>query len=102
MTMQINYIELLINAILASFGGLVRRMSEIDRSPDKKASVSYYMFGSLISMFVGIVVFLLCKNFDVSELLTAGLTALAGYMGSPVLDMLSDLAKKKLIKTTDT
>jgi hypothetical protein len=102
MTMQINYIELLINAILASFGGLVRRMSEIDRNPDKKASVSYYMFGSFISMFVGLVVFLLCKNFNVTELLTAGLTALAGYIGSPVLDMLSDMAKKKIIKRAES
>jgi hypothetical protein len=44
-------------------------------------------------------VFLLCKNFELSELLTAGLTALAGYIGSPVLDMLSDVVKKKLIKS---
>ncbi len=57
--MQINYIELLINAILASFGGLVKRMAEIDKSPDKKASVSYYIFGSFISMFVGIVYMML-------------------------------------------
>jgi CheY-specific phosphatase CheX len=98
MTMQINYIEVLINILLASFGGLVRRMAEIEKNPGKKATVSYYVVGSAISMFVGIVVYILCQNFGVSALLTAGATALAGYMGTPVLDMLSDIAKNKLGK----
>ncbi|MDR1663947.1 MAG: phage holin family protein [Clostridiales bacterium] len=96
--MRINYIEVLINIVLASFGGLVKRVTELEKNPRKKASVSYYMAGSLISTFVGIVVYILCKNFGVSQLLTAGLTALAGYMGSPVLDLLSDIAKKKIKK----
>jgi hypothetical protein len=101
MTMQINFIEVLINILLASFGGLVRRMAEIEKNPEKKASASYYVIGSAISMFVGIVVYILCQNFGVSQLLTAGATALAGYMGSPVLDMLSDIAKTKLSKGTN-
>ncbi len=88
--MQINTIEVLINMILASFGGLVRRMAEMEKNPKKKPPISYYIVGSAISMFVGVVVYILCKNFGVSQFLTAGITALAGYMGSPVLDMLSD------------
>ncbi len=96
--MRINYIEVLINVILASFGGIVKRVTEVEKHPDKKPSVSYYMAGSIISTFVGIVVYLLCKNFGVSQFLTAGLTALAGYMGTPVLDMLSEMAKKRLTK----
>jgi hypothetical protein len=99
MTMQINYIEVLINILLASFGGLVRRMADIEKNPDKKAGASYYVFGSAISMFVGIVVYILCQNFGVSQLLTAGATALGGYMGTPVLDMLSDIAKNRIGKS---
>jgi hypothetical protein len=98
--MQINYIELLINVILASFGGLVKRMVDHDKNPKAKTSASYYMVGSLISTFVGIVVYLICKNFNLSQFLTAGLTALAGYMGAPVLDLLSDLAKKQIKSKT--
>jgi hypothetical protein len=101
MIMQINYLEMLINVVLAAFGGLVKRMVEMDGASGKKASVSYYMFGSFISMFVGVIAFLICKNFDVSQLLTAGLTALAGYMGSPLLDTLSDVVKKRIIKHSD-
>jgi hypothetical protein len=94
--MEINYMEVLINVILASFGGLVKRMVDLENKSGGKPSASYYIIGSAISMFVGIVVYILCKNFGVSQLLTVGLTALAGYMGAPVLDLLSDLAKKKI------
>ncbi len=97
--MQINYVEALINLMLASFGGLAKRMSEMEKTPEKKVSFSYYLVGSSVSMFVGVVVYVLCKNFGVSQLLTAGLSALSGYMGSPVLDMLSDIAKKRIEKT---
>ena len=99
--MEINYIEVLFNIILASFGGLVKRIAEKEKDPAKKVSLSYYMFGSLISMFVGIVVYILCKSFNLSQLLTAGLTALAGYMGSPLLDLLSGIAKKRIEKEAE-
>jgi hypothetical protein len=99
--MQINYLEVLINVILASFGGLVRRLADVEKQTDKKPSVSYYMVGSIISTFVGIVVYLMCKNFGVSQFLTAGLTALAGYMGAPALDLLSDIVKKRIAQKAD-
>lgn len=92
--MQINHIEVLINIILAWFGGLVKRIAELEKNPDRKVSFSYYVVGSFISTFVGIVVYFLCKNFGLSQFLTASLTALSGYMGSPVLDLLSEIARK--------
>ncbi len=98
--MEINYVEVLINIILASFGGLVKRIADLEKKSDKNVSLSYYMAGSFIAMFVGIIVYLLCKNFGASPFLTAGLTALSGYMGSPVLDILSDFAKKRFDKKT--
>ncbi len=94
--MQIDYFELLISLILASFGGLVKRMTDLEKKPEKNASASYFMFGTVISMFVGIVVYILCKYFSVSPLLTAGLTALSGYVGTPALDMLSNIAQQRL------
>ncbi|MCL2874094.1 MAG: phage holin family protein [Defluviitaleaceae bacterium] len=94
--MAVDFIEILINAILAAFGGVVRRMSEMERQEGKKATFAYYMIGSFISMFVGIVVYFLCKNFEVTPFLTAGLTALSGYMGSPVLDLLSEIINKRM------
>ncbi len=96
--MQMNYIEVLINIVLASFGGLVKRMADHERNPVRRVSFSYFVVGSSISMFVGIVVYFLCKNFDISQFLTISLTALSGYMGTPVLDLLSKTAKKQIEK----
>ena len=97
---EFNFLELLANTALASLGGLVRRLSELEKSGKKKVTLSYYIVGALISMFVGIVIFLLCKNFNVSMYLTAGLTSLGGYLGVPVLDLLSNIAVKKVKEQT--
>jgi hypothetical protein len=95
--MELNFIEVLICITLSSFGGLVKRLSDSEKFTDhKKATFTYYLAGSLISMFVGMVVFFICKNFEVSQFLTAGLTALSGYIGTPALDLLSELARKRI------
>ncbi len=96
--MEINPLEVMINLVLASFGGLVKRLSEMEKLPKGKVSFMYYFTGSIISMFVGVVVYFLCKNFGVSQFLTAGITAIAGYMGTPALDLISDMAKKRFKK----
>ena len=96
--MTINFIEIFINLTLAFLGGLVKKISDLDRNPEVKPAFAYYIVGSLTSMFVGIVVYFLCKNFNISPFLTAGLTSLSGYMGTPVLDLLSNLAQKIIIK----
>ena len=99
--MDINYLEVLINVCLASFGGFVKRLSDLEKQPGKKAGLSYYIGGSIISMFAGVVMYFICKNFDVPQFLTAGITALSGYMGSPVLDLLASILKKRIEKEID-
>ena len=94
--MEINFVEVLINIALSTFGGLVRRMSERERKPEQSVTLGYYMVGSFVSTFTGIVVYFLCKHFGVSQFLIAGLTALAGYIGSPALDLLSEIVKKRI------
>ena len=98
-----NFLELLLNTVLASFGGLVRRLSEMENvsNDPRKNSLSYYIIGSFISMFVGIVIYFLCKNFEISQYLTAGLTSLGGYMGVPILELLSKIVTSKIQHTTN-
>ena len=71
---KFNFLEFIINALLASFGGLVRRLAEMEnkKNDPRKMSLFYYIVGCAISMFVGVVIYLLCKNFGVSQYLTAG------------------------------
>ena len=98
--MQLDPVELVINIALASCGGLVKRLLEIESRPPQNLSVFlsfvYYFTGSFISMFVGTVVYFLCKNYAVPQFLTIGITALAGYMGAPALDLLSGIVRKNL------
>jgi len=95
---EVNFVDVLINAALASLGGLVKRLSEMEKSAAHNVSPGYYIVGAFMSMFVGIVVYFLCKNFDAPQFLTAGLTSIGGYMGVPLLDLLSEIAKKRVEK----
>ncbi len=54
--MPFNYIEVLINIMLATFGGLVKRMTALEKDPARKVSLSYFIVGAFTSTFVGIVV----------------------------------------------
>ena len=96
--MKVDLIEIIVNLTLAFFGGFVKRMADMDKQSGQKANFAYYMIGSFISMFVGIVVYFLCKNYNAAPFLTAGITALSGYMGTPVLDLLSDMTQKIIKK----
>jgi zinc transporter ZupT len=98
--MEVNYIEILINMTLASIGGLVKRAVDGEKY-GRKITFSYYAIGSFISTFVGIIVYFMLKSFNISQFLIAGLTALAGYMGAPVLELLSEAVKKRIEKETN-
>jgi uncharacterized membrane protein YeiH len=82
------FLELVINVILSGTGGIIRKLIEQENNPNLRVPTSRYIISAIISLFVGLIVFLMCKNFHVSMYLTAGLTALSGYMGSPILDLL--------------
>jgi hypothetical protein len=82
------FTELLINIILSGTGGIIRKLIEQENNEHLRIRTSRYIISAIVSLFVGLIVFFLCKNFGVSPYLTAGLTALSGYMGSPLLDLL--------------
>jgi hypothetical protein len=82
------FFELLINVVLSGAGGIIRKLIEYENNTKIEIGTSRYIISAIISVFVGLIVFFMCKNFNVSIYLTAGLTALSGYMGSPLLDLL--------------
>lgn len=90
-------LELLVSIMLASLGGIVRRLVESEKKHSKKKySLSYYMAGAVISMFVGGVIWLLCKSFNLTEYVTAMFAAIGGYGGSPVLEKLERASVSKM------
>ncbi|MDR0949769.1 MAG: phage holin family protein [Lachnospiraceae bacterium] len=82
------FTELLINVLLSGTGGIIRKLIEQENNENHHIKTSRYIISAIVSLFVGLIVFFLCKSFEVSSYLTAGLTALSGYMGSPLLDLL--------------
>lgn len=93
---EINWLELLVCILLASFGGIVKRLSDMERDPEKEYTAGHYISAAIMSTFVGIVVYLICRYFKIPESLTAGLTAMAGFLGTPVIYFLSEISVKRI------
>lgn len=93
---NINWIEALISILIASFGGLVKTLTAKEKNPEATISPSGYISSSIISSFIGMVIFFLCKNAKVSTYLMFGLTATSGFIGSSMLDLISNGVTKKV------
>jgi len=83
---------ILIHTILAFFGGCVR---EINTSEKKGFKFFKFISNAFVSTFCGLITFFFCMNFELSQWMTAALTALAGYIGTPLLDFFVLMFKKK-------
>ena len=91
---DINLIELMINLLLASFGGIVNKLVEKETHPELEIVTGTYVASACISLFVGVVVYfgLIHLEWPVESILA--ITALAGFIGYPVLYFLWDVSKK--------
>ena len=96
----IEWIELFIAMMLSTAGGVVRKFTELERNPDQQITLRQYMLSSAISCFVGIVVFALLRHFEMSMLLIIAIVAIAGFIGSPVIHVLSSAFMSRLKKKT--
>ena len=96
----IEWLELLIAMMLSTVGGVVRKFTELERNPDQQITGRQYMLSSAISCFVGIIVFGLLKHFEMSMLLIIALVSIAGFIGSPVIHVLSSAFMSRLKEET--
>ena len=84
-----DWIELLIAMMLSAIGGIVRKFTELERNPDQQITLRQYMLSSAISCFIGIVMYALMTHFGMSMLLIIAVVSIAGFIGSPVIHVLS-------------
>ena len=91
-----NFLELLISIFLASFGGVVNRLAAQEKNPRKKIKAGAYISSSIISLFVGIVVYSICKHYNMTQNLVMAFTAVSGFIGTPVIYMVFNFATKSL------
>jgi uncharacterized membrane protein YeiH len=95
---DINWIELLIAVALSAMGGVVRKLSELEHDPQKVINLRQYVFSSIISCFVGIVMYAILKNYDWSMLLIIAAVGVSGFIGNPIMHTLSSVFMKRLNK----
>jgi len=89
---SVNIYDIALHAVFASIGGIVRELKQ----PEEARKLIHFFAGAFIGVFCGLIVYFLCKNYAVSDYLTASLTGLAGYIGTPVLDLITKIIKKFL------
>lgn len=93
---KIDWYELIICILLASFGGIVKRLVDQEKNPEEKIILRYYISSAIISLFVGIVVYIFSKNFKVSSLMTMGVTSIAGFIGTPIIYSIANFSFKQI------
>ena len=98
---KINWTELLLCIVLASLGGIVRKLVYLEKHPCQVPDAGSYIVSSIISMFVGIIVYFLCKHYGFPIFFVIGVTGLAGFIGTPVLYTFSNVFMKKIHSKND-
>mgnify|MGYP006335681759 CR=1 FL=1 len=83
---------------LSMFGGLVRFYQKITIGRGRAFNWWEFAGDIGVSGFVGVITFLLCKEYGMSEYLTAGLVAITGHMGSRAIMVFQHTARSRLIR----
>ena len=97
---EIDWFELLICILFASFGGVVKKLVDMEKSggKSKKAGIGQYISSSVISLFAGMVIYFIAKHYTLPIYLTMSLTSVTGFAGAPALYLVVDQAVKKFVK----
>ena len=97
---EIDWFELLICILFASFGGVVKKLVDMEKTGGKKKKISagQYISSSVISLFSGMVIYFLAKHYSLPIYMTMSLTSVTGFVGAPVLYIIFDWSLKKFSK----
>lgn len=89
---EINLFELLICIALASFGGIVKRIVDMEKHPKKKVKPGQYVTSAITSLFVGIVMYSICKNYNIAPFMIISLVSVAGFLGAPIINIIASFS----------
>lgn len=76
--------KIALHALFAVMGGLVRELAQ-----EGTHSFIKFVGGGFIGMFCGLITYYICREWGCGENLTVSFVGLAGYIGTPLLDMLA-------------
>ena len=93
---QLHLLELFFCICFSAFGGVINRLVEKERHPKRKIKFQSYFIAALISSFVGIVVYFMCLYLKLQLELIAAATAISGFIGTPVLNLIFKVAIQRI------
>lgn len=81
---------------LGGVGGITSFYRKLRQGQARPFNIAELLGELLVSAFVGLVTFLLCKGSGINEFLTAGLVGLTGHMGTRALMRLEKYLEERL------
>jgi len=85
-------IEIVITALLASFGAVARMLNQKDKIPIQVANM---LSGCLIASFTGLIAHLSAVYFNLDQFMVYVIAGISGWMGPQVLDIFINIIMKK-------
>ena len=82
---EIKWLEMTLSVILSSFGGIVKRLVEIENNPKRKFRPAMYIISALISLFVGVFIYAGCQVGSLDFWTTIMVTTGGGFLGTPLI-----------------
>jgi uncharacterized membrane protein (DUF4010 family) len=82
--------------VLSMLGGIAGYIRKLKQGMTKRFSVTELIGEMVVSAFVGIVTFFLCKSSGFEETLTAAIVGLSSHMGSRAIYIIEVLVRKKI------
>jgi hypothetical protein len=73
---------------LSVFGGVVKWIAKVRNGTVNSWSIGHFIGEITTSAFAGLVVFFICEWYNVPQLLTVALVAVAGHMGGLAIDQI--------------
>ena len=92
---RLQFFDLIIHGLIAFMGGVVKIITEGKELVMQ--SLTSFFAGGVIGVFAGMVTYFVCKHFELGEYLTVAFTGLAGYMGTPLLEVFSTIMKRTIL-----
>lgn len=82
--------------VISSLGGAVSFYQKLRTGVVRPFNMAELLGEVACSAFVGIITFLLCKNYGFNELITAALVGITGHMGSRAMMLFERVLEKRL------
>lgn len=91
-----NLVPTLWMALVAALGGVANFYRKVKQGKSRAFNVMELVGEILVSAFVGLVTYWICKGYAVNEWLTAASVAITGHMGSRAIFLAEQWIEKKL------